>query len=190
MLSLFRQGERGMRNGAILMTGFVLVTAAPAKANVIASSDVGFAVRNSVDVAADPATVYALLVTPARWWSSAHSFSGSAANMTIDPKAGGCFCEALPAKDGKPAGSVAHARVIHAAPNESLRLSGAFGPLQTEAVTGTLDFTLTPAGTGTRIVMTYVVGGYARAPMNQLAPVVDKVMVEQLQGLQHAADGK
>jgi uncharacterized protein YndB with AHSA1/START domain len=176
----------------ILLAGATLLSIASARANVVALSDIGFAARNSVDVNADPATVYALLVAPARWWSAAHTYSGSAANMTIDAKAGGCFCETVPAKDGHPAGSVEHARVVYAAPGKALRLSGALGPLQSEGLTGTLDFTLTPVagGRGTTITMTYVVGGYARTPMSQLAPMVDKVMAEQLQGLQHAADKK
>src|SRR3546814_10432451 len=81
--------------------------------------------------------IYRLLSQPGRWWNGAHSYSGSAANLRLEPVAGGCFCEALPGEEGR-VGSVEHARVIHAAPDRQLRLSGALGPLPAEAGTGTL----------------------------------------------------
>ena len=42
------------------------------------------------------------------WWDPSHTWSGSAKNLTFEPKAGGCFCEKL--ADG---GSVQHGRVIY-----------------------------------------------------------------------------
>ncbi|BAI95483.1 ATPase [Sphingobium sp. TA15] len=161
--------------------------AAPAHSAVTASSDAGFAVENSVQVAADAATVYRLLGQPGRWWNGAHSYSGSAANLRLEPVAGGCFCEALPGEEGR-VGSVEHARVIHAAPDRQLRLSGALGPLQAEAVTGTLTFDIAPSGKGVRVVMSYVVGGYIRMGAARIAPVVDKVLAEQLAGLKRVAE--
>ncbi|MET0371854.1 MAG: ATPase [Sphingobium sp.] len=175
---------------AALLAGLpVLAMSWAADAKVASSSDVGFAVQDGFDLASgDAAAVYALIATPARWWNAAHSYSGNAANLTIDPRAGGCFCEAVPARDGKPAGSVEHARVVYAAPGEELRLSGALGPLQSEAVTGSLGFKIAPQGKGgLRVTMTYVVGGYARMPMSQLAPLVDQVLSEQVQSLRRAA---
>ena len=44
-----------------------------------------------------------------RWWNPEHSYSGVAANFSIDARAGGCFCERL--KDG----SVAHMTVVFVA---------------------------------------------------------------------------
>lgn len=165
----------------------------PASARVAALSDVGFALQDSFDIgSSDAMALYALIATPARWWSAGHSHSGDAKNLTIDARAGGCFCETLPARDGRPAGSVEHGRVIHAAPGEKLRLSAALGPLQADALVGTLDFTIAPApaGGGLRVTMTYVVGGYARMPMAQLAPMVDAVLTEQVRNLQRAAEAK
>ena len=163
--------------------------AAPAHSAVTASSDGGFAVENSVEVAADAATVYRLLGQPGRWWSSEHTYSGKAANLHLQPVAGGCFCETMPGKSGQ-AGSVEHARVIYAAPDRQLRLSGALGPLQAEAVTGTLTFDITPAGKRVRVVMSYVVGGYIRMGGMRIAPIVDKVLAEQLAGLKRAAEAE
>jgi len=163
--------------------------AAPAHSAVTGSSDLGFAVENSVDVSADAATVYRLLGQPARWWNGEHSYSGDAANLSLDPVAGGCFCEKVPGKDGK-VGSVEHGRVIHAAPDKQLRLSGALGPLQAEAVTGTLTFDIAPMQKGVRVGMSYVVGGYMRIGAAKIAPLVDKVLAEQLRGLKRAAEAE
>ena len=162
-----------------LLTLASFAFAAPAAAEVLAATPGGITTSNTATVTATPAQVWAALVEPARYWSPAHSWSGDAANMTLDPRAGGCFCEALPASGG----SVEHMRVIHAAPGEMLRLSGALGPLQSEALAGTLTVTLSPVNDGTRIEWTYLVGGHARFDLVQLAPVVDGVMAEQLRRL-------
>jgi hypothetical protein len=98
--------------------------------------------------------------------------------MTLDPFVGGCFCEKL----GMYA-SVQHMRVIHAQPPKLLRLSGALGPLQEFAVTGTLTWTIEVAGGGSRISMNYTVGGYADRPLSEWAPLVDSVLATQVQRL-------
>ncbi len=161
--------------------------AAPAHSAVTATSDVGFVTESEVEIAADADAVYALSVTPGRWWADAHSYSGDSANMTIDARAGGCFCETLPAKSVA-AGSVEHGRVVYVVPGRQLRLSGALGPLQADAAIGTLDLVLTPSGKGKKVRITYVVGGYLRARPAQVAPLVDQVLDEQLQGLKRAAE--
>ena len=71
-------------------------------------------------------------------------------------------------------------RVIYVAPGSTLRMTGGLGPLQSEAVTGVLTMTLEPEGEMTRISWDYVVGGYMRMPMAELAPLVDQVVGEQL----------
>ena len=153
--------------------------AAPACAEVVAATPAGMTSTNRAAVTAEPGDVWAALTQPDLYWSADHSWSGNSENMTIDPRVGGCFCEALPAAPG---GWVEHARVIYYEPDRQLRLSGAFGPLQSEALTGTLTVTLTQVegGSATEIEWTYVVGGYARFDLVQLAPVVDGVMSEQL----------
>ncbi|MDO7834477.1 SRPBCC family protein [Sphingobium sp. HBC34] len=161
--------------------------AAPAHAAVTGTSEIGFATENRVEIAADAASLYALLGQPGRWWSGAHTYSGDSANMTIDAHAGGCFCETIPARAG-PSGTIEHARVIYAVPGQRLRLSGALGPLQGEGVVGTLDMHITPAGKGVRVTMTYVVGGYLRGGAAAMAPLVDQVLAAQLQGLKRVAE--
>jgi hypothetical protein len=73
-------------------------------------------------------------------------------------------------------------------PGQRLRLSGALGPLQAEGVVGTLDFAITPARKGVKVVMTYVVGGYIRGGPRRIAPLVDQVLATQLAGLKRAAE--
>lgn len=152
----------------------------PAAAELVLPSEMGFTSHHEVLVRATPAQAWAALVRPADWWNGEHSYSGDAANMSIAPEAGGCFCEAIPGSDGGPAGEVEHMRVIHVAPASTLRLSGGLGPLQSEPVNGVLTMTLQRQDEMTRIGWDYVVGGYARTSMAELAPTVDRVIGEQL----------
>ncbi len=179
-----------MHSGALLsVAALALSLASPAAAEVVESSPAGFVVSSSADIAAAPLDIWTVLRSPARWWSAEHSWSGDAANFWLDAQAGGCFCETLPG-DATTRGSVRHATIIYAKPGEMLRLSGALGPLQGEAVTGTLSIALVPEGAGTRVQFEYVVGGYARADLEALAPVVDAVIAQQLRGLKAAAQGE
>lgn len=173
----------------LLLAALAAGLAAPAGAEIVAQGDTGFAVRAEVPVAADPSHVWSMLVTPGRWWSGAHSWSGDAANMTLEARPGGCFCEALPGR-GVGAG-VEHARVVHVDPPRLLRLVGALGPLQAEALAGTLSITLTPQGTGTRIRFDYAVAGHAAAfKLETIAPAVNGVIAEQAKRLAALAEGR
>lgn len=169
--------------GTILAT--TLVLAGPAVGEVTASSDAGFVSRNVVDVKATPQEAWSALVSPSGWWNGQHTYSGDAANLSIDARAGGCFCEKLPgtkdASSGEARGSIEHMRVVYAEPGKVLRLSGGLGPLQSEAVNGTLTVTLKPGeGGATHVTWEYVVGGYMRHKAAEIAPLVDQVMREQL----------
>ncbi|HEX6018934.1 MAG TPA: SRPBCC domain-containing protein, partial [Burkholderiaceae bacterium] len=77
------------------------------------------------EVKASPEEVWRAITQLPRWWSDEHTYSGQAARMSLDPQAGGCWCERW--GDGN---SVEHARVLHALPPRSLRLRSALGPLQ------------------------------------------------------------
>lgn len=165
--------------------------AVPASAEVVQKSDAGFVIRITGEVAGSPDQAWAAFVAPANWWNKAHTFSGDAANLTMDANANGCFCEKLPVPKGAPvgqrAGSVMHMRVLYAEPYRAMRLTGGLGPLQSEAVTGTMTITFKPvdwtSGKGTRILWEYVVGGYMRYKADTIASAVDKVLADQLQSL-------
>lgn len=161
--------------------------ATSAQAEVIELADGGFVTRDAAAVGAPPQAVWLALISPGDWWNDAHSWSGDAANMTITPQGGGCFCERIPAQeeDGSVGldGSVQHMVVLQANPRKVLRMRGSLGPLQSEPVSGVLTITLKPIKGGTRIVWEYVVGGFMRYEPQVIAKAVDGVMSQQLGGL-------
>ncbi|QUD90814.1 ATPase [Phenylobacterium montanum] len=164
----------------------VVASSGAARAEVVDVQPNGFEVRHALHLAVPPDKAYAALVDIGRWWSPDHTFSGDSANLSIEPKAGGCFCEAL--KDG---GSVAHMRVVFVAPGKMLRLEGALGPLQTLGVTGHLAFALKPQDGGADLVLTYDVGGYAKDGFAGWATPVDHVLGLQMARLKaYAETGK
>jgi uncharacterized protein YndB with AHSA1/START domain len=157
-----------------LLPLLAVLAAPPAAGEVTGQSPSGFATAGTVTIAARPERVWATLVQPGRWWNAEHSWSGNAANLSLDPRAGGCFCEALP--NG---GSVEHMRVIYADPGRQLRLSGALGPLQGEGLAATLTVTLESSGGETKLAWSYKVGGYTDLSRVQIAAAVDGVVSEQ-----------
>ena len=169
------------RRAAALGAALAALVASPALADVQRSSDTDFAVSGSEAVAISPDEVWQRLVRPAEWWSAEHTWSGDAANLSLDPQAGGCFCETLPG-----GGSVEHMRVIHAAPGKLLRMVGTLGPLQSETLTGVLSVTVESSGDGAKLTWTYKVAGKSDIPLADLAPVVDSVVGSQFRTL---ADG-
>ena len=180
-------GRLALRCIPLLMLA-ALEHAPPAFGEVISKTEQGFVVRLVTTVKADALTSWEVLGRPATWWSPAHTFSGDAANLAIDMVAGGCFCETLPAPKEQPRaslrGSAEHMRVVYAERARLLRLVGALGPLQSEALHATLSISLKPAEAGgTQIVWEYVVGGYMRYKADEIAPAVDGVLKEQLASL-------
>lgn len=172
---------------AATISASLLAVSTTAQAEVVASGEGGFVTRDVAVVDATPMEVWLALISPSKWWNSAHTWSGDAANMSLKPQAGGCFCERIP-EDGDAArvtleGSVEHMRVLHAHPERALRMRGALGPLQSEPVSGVLTISLSEAEQGTRIVWEYVVGGFMRYDVPVIAPAVDGVMSQQLDGL-------
>lgn len=168
---------RGLFLGSAL-----LALAAPASAAVKSASATGFEVTGEATVKAAPATVYKTLLNPSAWWNPEHSYSGDSRNFRIEPRAGGCFCEKLP--DG---GEVLHMTVVHLSPGKLVRLRGALGPLQGLPVEGPLSWTITPAGTGSKISVSYTVGGKLDG-FERWAPAVDTVINEQLTRLARLLD--
>lgn len=163
--------------------------AVPASAEVIATGEGSFEISLDASAAAAPADVWKMLITPARWWSSQHSWSGDAANLYIDAQATGCFCEKLPKPEGAPAeqrmGSVEHMHVVFADPQQGLlRMTGGLGPLQAEPVNGVMTITVKPAKDGTTTIrLTYLVNGLMHAKADALAPLVDGVLSAQMASL-------
>lgn len=165
----------------------------PAHAEVSEVADRGFVVRQVAEIPLPPSAAWELLVRPDQWWSSAHTFSGDAANLSLDQSVGGCFCEVLRDQDSltsAPRGGVEHMRVIFIERDRMLRMSGGLGPLQSEAVVGTLTIQLKPDAEGTRILLEYAVSGFMRTQMSEMAPLVDAVLSEQLGRLANRLNGE
>lgn len=167
------------------MAAFCSVTAA--QAEVTNTADNGFTVQHQTVISGDSEAVWKAMISPSRYWNGDHSWTGNADNFYLIPQAGGCFCELIRTTSDdnikSSEGSVQHMRVIYAHNNKMLRLSGALGPLQSEAVIGTLTMQLQPQGESTVARFTYKVGGYMDFPIDEIAPAVDSVIGEQLSRL-------
>lgn len=166
-----------------------MAAAQPAWGEVVQSSAGHFVTRDSATVKAAPKAAWLALIEPGGWWNGEHSWSGDAANLSIVPQGGGCFCERIPEKDAANetglAGSAQHMTVVMAEPMKVLRMRGALGPLQSEPVDGVLTVTLQAdkASGGTKLVWEYVVAGHMRFEVAKISKAVDGVMSEQLKRL-------
>ncbi len=168
------------RLAAVLFAG-----AAATSAEVVDVGDNGFAVRQTATVSADTARAWAALVEVGKWWDPEHTWSGDPANLSIDARPGGCWCEKLPGQGG----GVRHMTVAFASPGKLLRFEGGLGPLQSMAVAGVMTWTFTAAAEkGTAVEMTYLVGGYNRGGFKDLAPGVDGVLRGQLERYRRYVD--
>jgi uncharacterized protein YndB with AHSA1/START domain len=159
----------------ISAAALALTLTTAARAEVVDATPGGFQARQTVEIAAPASRVWASLVQPALWWDPGHTWSGSAANLSLAPASGGCFCERLPG-----GGSVLHMSTVHAAPNARLTLFGALGPLQSTGAAGHLNILLTEKDGRTTVVLTYDVGGYMKGGLDRIAAPVDGVLGQQV----------
>jgi uncharacterized protein YndB with AHSA1/START domain len=141
------------------------------------SSPSAMVVELDQQVKVEAGDLYRAIARVDHWWSSQHTFSGSAGNLSLEPRAGGCFCERW--NDG----SVEHGRVIQTQRDRLLRLQSTLGPLMEMGVSGVLTFELAPQGKATALKVTYRVSGDPSHDLAKLAPVVDRVLAEQIQRL-------
>lgn len=166
----------------LLVAGMSL--AAPAPARLVDIQPNGFLVTHEVEVHTAPGTSFDILVGQVgQWWDPEHTYSHAGGNLSIDATAGGCFCERLTG-----GGSVQHMTVVYVQRGRLLRLAGALGPLQGHGLAGSLTWQLEPAASGTRIRLSYSVGGYLQGGFEELAPAVDTVLGAQLARLKAYID--
>ncbi len=171
---------------AALFATLALLLIPAAQAKVASQSSAGFQSSHELEVPIDPAAAYRAFVEVGRWWSDAHTFSGAAKNLSLDAKAGGCWCETLP--NG---GSVRHMVIVHANPGTMLVFNGGLGPLQFMGVAGSMQVTFRAKDSGTQVSITYSVGGYNSAGFQEIAKAVDAVLSEQVKRYGNfAATGK
>lgn len=176
-----------MRNLAYPISALALAFAGPAQAELTNTAANGFTSKHQTVINGSAEDVWKALIAPSRYWNKDHSWTGNADNFYLVPQAGGCFCELIRTTSDdnikSSQGSVQHMRVIFAQNNKVLRMSGALGPLQGEALMGTLTAELKPEGDKTAVRFTYKVGGYMEFKVDEIAPAVDGVIGEQLSRL-------
>ena len=162
-----------MRNSCLIL---LLLLSQAAIGDVTASAANGFELEHEVVVNAPREVVWQAAVgNVGSWWSSDHTISGDAANLRIEARPLGCFCESVSAQ-----GSVVHLTVSFVNPGGLLRMTGALGPLGLMGVSGNMFWEFFDEGDGTRIKFSYAVGGYHPDGLDKLAPAVDYVIGEAL----------
>lgn len=180
-MNLLTRSQRtllGVRR-VVLAGVLTLPAAGGARAEVKDATAGGFTLENTAHVPTDAMTAWKALVEDVdRWWPADHTWWGAEAELVIEPRAGGCFCERLGAQQAL------HMLVTFVDPGTLLRLTGGLGPLQGMGLHGVLEFRFAPAdGGGTTITMFYRAGGYTPDDLSKFVPVVDKVQALQLGGL-------
>ncbi len=154
------------------------VFALPVHAEVKDASASGFTIENSAVVPVDPSTAWQALVGNVdSWWPKDHTWWGRTSKLTIDARAGGCFCEVAGDRQAQ------HMQVVFVDPPKLLRMRGGLGPLQGMGLSGVLEWRMTAVEGGTRIALWYRAGGYAPDDLGKLAAGVDAVQALQLGGL-------
>ena len=169
-----------MRRIAVAVVApLLLLMAGVAPAKVKDATAGGFTVENEQVVPVDADTAWKALVDDIdRWWPKDHTWWGKASTLSLQARAGGCFCEIAGAKQAQ------HMQVTFVDPGKTLRMVGGLGPLQGMGLGGALEFRFAPAdGGGTKITLYYRAGGYSPDDLSKFAPVVDQVQGLQLGGL-------
>jgi hypothetical protein len=146
-----------------------------AGAEVVDTTPSGFLIRHDVNVGATTEASWKALIDAGSWWNSDHTFSGNAANLSIDARPGGCFCEKL--ANG---GGVSHMTVVFVSPGTVLRMTGGLGPLQGSGLAGSMTWRIVPSPPFAKIEVSYSVGGYMQGGFDKMAPAVNAVLGEQL----------
>lgn len=162
----------------VLAAATAAALAAPTSAEVIDYSSDGFALRWEAPVMQSKEDLWEKLVTPSRWWSSEHTYSGDANNLTLDLKPGGCWCETW---EG---GQVEHGRVLAVHPGRQIVIAAPFGPLQSMAVTAVMTISIGESDEGeTVLVKDFIATGASFQNLDELAAVVHMVQNEAFKKL-------
>lgn len=160
-----------------------LMMATHAFAEVTSSGETGFNLRITGEVDASPIEAYEQFVRVNEWWIENHTWYGDADNLSLEPRAGGCFCEISGDNE------VLHMLVSYVKPGEEIKMIGGLGPLQMMGLHGGMSWRFEPvddseqAANRTRIIQTYNVTGYAPGGLKDLAGIVDAVQTDQLNAL-------
>jgi len=172
-----------MTSFAHRLAGLALLAAAVGVAAETSNvTPTGFTSTFREEIQATPEAAWNAIVQIPRWWSDEHTWSGKAANMVLEPQAGGCWCERW---DGQ---SVVHGQVAWLNPGRLLRLYANLGPLQELPVHAVLTIVTGAQDGKTFLRLTYRVGGPPDAGLEKLALIVDQVLARQYRRLKAMAE--
>jgi hypothetical protein len=162
-----------MKCFASALAAFALAMPASPEVKAAAADGMNLQFKGEVPLRRDAA--WKRLVAIGSWWSDAHTYSGKAAQMKINPVAGGCWCEKWSGNE------IEHGRVILAQKNEVVRFAAGLGPLQDTGVNAAFTITLADGATPgtTSVTWDYKVVGSSLTNLAPMAPLVDGVLQEQ-----------
>ena len=161
----------------IFAAAVLLLVALPAQSEVVASTDASFHIRIQLELPVPPGEAYNKFIDIGSWWDSNHTWFGDAAGLSIEPKAGGCFCE----RDGDR--SALHMLVSYVNPGQEIKMVGGLGPLQGLGLHGAMSFRFVTVDGKHFLVHEYRVIGTVENGLKNLADVVDQVQRGQLDRL-------
>lgn len=167
----------------VVGASLLMALATPSTAEVKSAGSNGMEVESRISVPVTPEALYRAFGELPLWWSDDHTYSGKAANLGLELKPGGCWCERLPG-----GGGVEHMRVAYVDPGKRVVLTGSLGPLLAEATTGVMQIAIEREGAGATLVMNYRAAGFARGGAAKMAPLVDEVLAVQVRRLADHAE--
>jgi hypothetical protein len=153
----------------------LLAASAPAAADVVTASPNGFEIRQTVPLVVKPEIAFTAFANLPEWWDPQHSYSGKSENLSLSLIPGGCFCERFP--EG---GGIEHMHVTYVDPGKRILLTGALGPLLYEATSGVMDVQVKSTAAGSLLTLDYRASGFFNGGAAKLAPIVDKVLSDQM----------
>jgi len=159
---------------------FILLLFLPtfAYADVISSDNHGFQIVIERIVKIDKAVAYKQFLKIGEWWNADHTWFGKSENLSLDTKAGGCFCEKEGAKE------VLHMLITFVDPGNELKMVGGLGPLQMMGLSGGMSWKFEQINDSeTKISHHYQVSGYTKGGLIELAKIVDNVQTLQVESL-------
>ena len=150
-----------------ITVGLVLGLATPAAAEIASRSEDAFTLTFSTRTQYGPGRITGSLEGLQHWWDPAHTYTGDAANLSLDLTPGGCWCERL--ADGA---DFDHGRTVSVTPGEIL-FHAPFGPLRAMATRADLTVAWSLVGREMEPSWTFVVEGPG---VGAMAEAVDGVM--------------
>lgn len=159
-----------------LLAAALIVSLTPVSthAEIVESSDAHYVLRHEGISSLAPGALWSRFVEPASWWHPDHTYSGDAGNLSLTPRAGGLWLEQWQG------GSVIHGSVLYVEDGESMRLYAPFGPLQGLGVYTVWTITISPEGSGSRVVFDEISSGPPSADLGEVAKAVDYVKTEAM----------